>query len=129
MPSPLNPFQEKTKVLFERKQMEEELFAEKEQKTHQAIGGLKERYPRVARYDRIDFDNQIQRLVFEELSEEKTVAEKLDGSYVIKTDRKDMRGDEIWRSYILITRIETASRNMKSPPCERAIFYQLEYRA
>lgn len=34
MPSHLNPFQEKTKVLFERKQMEEELFAEKEQKTH-----------------------------------------------------------------------------------------------
>jgi hypothetical protein len=57
VPSPLNPFQEKSKVLFERKQMEEELFAEEEQKIHQAIGRLKERYPRVARYYRIDFDN------------------------------------------------------------------------
>lgn len=98
----------------------------KEPKIHQAIGRLKERYPRVARYYRIDFD---QTLVFEELSEKKAVAEKLDGSYVMKTDRKDMSDDEIWRTYILLTRVETAFRDMKSPLCERPIFHQLEHRS
>ena len=56
------------------------------------------------------------------------MAKKLDGSYVLKTDRQDLTADEIWRTYILLTRVEDAFRNLKSPLMERPIFHHLKNR-
>jgi len=97
-------------------------------KIHQAIGRLKERYPRVARYYSIEYDAGGKGVSWQEDSEKKAVAEKLDGSYVLKTDRQDLTADEIWRTYILLTRVEDAFRDMKSPLMERPIFHHLEHR-
>jgi transposase len=95
------------------------------EKIHEAIGRLKERYPRVARYYRIDYHKT---LTWEEDVEKKAVAEKLDGSYVLKTNRQDLSADEIWRTYILLTRVESAFRSLKSPLAERPIFHHLKHR-
>ncbi len=97
-------------------------------KIHQAIGRLKERYPRVARYYAIEHDADGNATHWHEESEKKTVAKKLDGSYVLKTDRQDLTADEIWRNYILLTRVEDAFRDMKSPLLERPIFHHLKHR-
>jgi transposase len=97
-------------------------------KIHEAIGRLKERYPRVARYYTIDYDADQGRLAWQHNAARKALAEKLDGSYVLKTDRHDLTADEIWRLYILLTRVESAFRAMKSPLLERPIFHQLEHR-
>ncbi len=99
-----------------------------EKKIHQAIGRLKERYPRVARYYRMDYDAAQQTLRWQEDSEKKARAGKLDGGYVLKTDRQDLRAEEIWRTYILLTRVEAAFRAMKSPLMERPLFHHLEKR-
>ena len=100
----------------------------KTEKIHQAIGRLQERYLRVARYFRIEYDAQKRNLVWQEKAEKKAIAEKLDGSYVLKTDRQDLSADEIWRTYLLLTRVERAFRDMKTPLMERPIFHQLEHR-
>ena len=100
----------------------------KAEKIHQAIGRLRERYPRVARYYRIDYDAQQKTLAWQEEGEKKVIAEKLDGGYVLKTDRQDLTADEIWRTYMLLTRVEAAFRAMKSPLMERPIFHQVEKR-
>jgi hypothetical protein len=97
-------------------------------KIHQAIGRLKERYPRVARYYRIDYAAEQKTLTWQEQGDKKAVAEKLDGGYVLKSDRQDLTADEIWRTYILLTRVEAAFRAMKSPLAERPIFHQLQHR-
>jgi transposase len=97
-------------------------------KIHQAVGRLKERYPRVARYYAIEPDLQGGTLAWREDSVNKAKAEKLDGSYVLKTDRQDLSAEEIWRTYILLTRVEDAFRDMKSPLMERPIFHQLKHR-
>jgi transposase len=97
-------------------------------KIQQAIGRLKERYPRVARYYQIGSDSAQQALWWKELAEKKAMAEKLDGSYVLKTDRQDLSGEEIWRTYMLLTRVEDAFRDMKSPLMERPIFHHLQNR-
>lgn len=89
-----------------------------EEKIQQAIGRLRKRYPRVARHYAIEYDT----------AEKKARAWKLDGSYVLKTDRQDLTADEIWRAYILLTRVEDAFRNMKSPLLERPIFHHLKNR-
>ncbi len=97
-------------------------------KIYQVIGRLQQRYPRVARYYRIDFDAEQKTLTWQEDSEKKAMAEKLDGGYVLKTDRQDLSADEIWRTYLLLTRVEAAFRAMKSPLAERPIFHHLEKR-
>ena len=100
----------------------------KAEKIHQAIGRIKERYPRVARYHRIEYDPERKQLLPYEEVEKKAIAVKLDGTYVMKTDRKDMTADEIWRTYILLTRVEDAFRDIKSPLMERPIFHHLQNR-
>jgi transposase len=97
-------------------------------KINQAIGRLKERYPRVARYFQICHDPQTATLVCELDAIKYAKAERLDGCYLIKTDRKDLSGDELWRIYTLLTRAENAFRDMKSPLAERPIFHHNERR-
>lgn len=100
----------------------------RENKIQRAIGRLLERYPRVARYYQISYDAVQKNLSWNELTDKKGTAKKLDGSYVLKTDRQDLSADEIWRTYILLTRVEDAFRDIKSPLMERPIFHHLQNR-
>jgi len=94
----------------------------------EAIGRLKERYPRVARYYVITYDAATHTVSWTEQTQKKTAARTLDGTYLLKTDRQDLADDEIWHLYILLTRVEAAFRAMKSPLMERPIFHHLEHR-
>ena len=100
----------------------------RENKIQRAIGRLLERYPRVARYYELSYDAVQKNLSWNELTNKKATAKKLDGSYVLKTDRQDLTADEIWRTYILLTRVEDAFRDIKSPLMERPIFHHLQNR-
>jgi hypothetical protein len=82
----------------------------KEPKIHEAIGRLKERYPRVARYCAIHYDAKGHSLSWTEDAEKKERAKRLDGSHLLRTDREDLTEDEIWRTYMLLTRVESAFR-------------------
>ena len=62
----------------------------KDDKIQQSIGRLMERYPRVARYYHIAYDSDQQKLSWKELADKKTLAQKLDSSYILKTDRQDL---------------------------------------
>jgi len=95
----------------------------KPEKINQAIGRLKERYPRVARYYNLSHDPQTANLVAALDPDKHAKAERLDGCYLLKTNRKDLSGDELWRIYALLTRAESAFRDMKSPLAERPIFH------
>jgi transposase len=97
-------------------------------KVYEAIGRLKERYPRVARYWQIDHDAAQHQLHFAEDRDKKQRAKSLDGTYLLKTDRKDLTAEEAWRLYILLTRVEDAFRDLKSPLSERPIFHHLQHR-
>jgi hypothetical protein len=99
-----------------------------ETKIGEAIGRLKERYPRVARYYKLDYNAEEKKFEVERDEERLSRAEQLDGSYLLKSNRKDLTADEAWRIYSLLTRAENAFRNMKSPLAERPIFHQVERR-
>jgi hypothetical protein len=165
-PSPLNPFQKKSKVRIKKikkgeltyvlcissgrvekdkaiRHKQEERFlldvgklqkrVEKgdlveDKAVSEAIGRLKERYPRVARYYKLQCDTR-RKILTCKLDEDKMrKAEILDGAYLLKTDRSDLSADEIWRIYMTLTRAEAAFRAMKSPLSERPIFHQVERR-
>ena len=94
----------------------------------EAIGRLKERYPRVARYHHLGYDAQGRQLVHEPNLERKARAELLDGGYLLRTDREDLDAEQAWLMYMTLTRAEAAFRAMKSPLAERPIFHHLEHR-
>ena len=97
-------------------------------KIGEAIGRLKERYPRVARYHSLSFNAKTRLLENEPDEKKREVAASLDGSYLLRTDRKNLSAEEAWRIYSSLTRAENAFRCMKSPLSERPIFHHLEHR-
>jgi transposase len=97
-------------------------------KIGEAIGRLKERYPRVARYHSLTFNAKTRQLENKPDEEKRKVAASLDGSYLLRTDRQDLSAEEAWRIYSSLTRAENAFRCMKSPLSERPIFHHLEHR-
>jgi len=97
-------------------------------KINQAIGRLQERYPRVARYYELSHAPDTATLVSKLDADKHRKAEHLDGCYLLKTDRKNLSGDELWRIYSLLTRAENAFRDMKSPLALPPIFHHLEAR-
>ena len=94
----------------------------------ESIGRLKERYPRVARYYSIDYDLESKQFRYRLEEEKRGRAERLDGSYLLQSDRKDLSAEEVWRIYMLLTRAEAAFRAMKTPLAERPIHHQKELR-
>ena len=97
-------------------------------KIGEAIGRIRERYPRVARYYQIAFNPTAKVLEFSVLAGKYAAAKELDGSYLLRSDRTDLDAEELWRTYILLTRAENAFCDMKSPLCLRPVFHQHERR-
>ncbi|OGL01796.1 MAG: hypothetical protein A3E31_09410 [Candidatus Rokubacteria bacterium RIFCSPHIGHO2_12_FULL_73_22] len=97
-------------------------------KIHEALGRLKERYSRVARYYALAYDDATRAVTGTPQADLQTRAQQLDGTYLLRTDRQDLSDEEIWRLYMLLTRVEAAFRAMKSPLMERPIFHHLEHR-
>jgi transposase len=98
------------------------------EQVQQSIGRLRERYSRVARYYQMEYDAAAKRFQYRLDEAKRAQAEKLDGSYLLKTDREDLSADEAWRIYILLTRAEAAFRALKSPLGERPVFHHKEGR-
>jgi transposase len=102
------------------------------------IGRLREKYPRASKLFEVEVIPAV------ELSENKSVKAKdivwrkrkpyeqysqLDGCYVLRTDREDLTDKAIWETYVMLTRIETAFRALKSSLGLRPNFHQKEDRA
>jgi transposase len=97
-------------------------------KIHEALGRLKERYPRVARYYALAYDDATRTVSGTLQADLQARAQHLDGAYLLRTDRPDLGDEEIWHLYILLTRVEGAFRALKSPLLERPIFHHFERR-
>jgi transposase len=101
------------------------------------IGRLRERYPRASKLFEVEVIHDSERsknkfatakdIVWKERN---SYAEqsKLDGCYVLRTDREDLTDKEIWETYVMLTRIETAFRALKSSLGLRPNFHQKEDR-
>ena len=90
------------------------------------IGRLRERYPRAGRYYLVDRKEGV--LEWTLKAELRARAEELDGAYFLRTSRKDMGPEEIWRTYIVLTRIESAFRDLKGTLDMRPVYHQKEIR-
>ena len=82
----------------------------------------------MARFSQVTYPDDAGQLSWQVDEAKQQRAEELDGSYLLKTSRTDLTAEDIWATYILLTRVEDAFRAMKSPLAERPIFHQLERR-
>ena len=92
---------------------------------NQRIGRVLGRHPRAARYYKVTLSGR-------ELSwspkETMKAAEENHGRYVIRSSRKELSGNEIWKTYMTLSRIEAGFRQLKSDLGLRPIYHQLEER-
>ena len=85
------------------------------------------RYPRVARYYTLQMhtDEKGQaEVTWARKDAAQQLAEELDGSYLLRTDRTDLAEAEVWKLYVLLTRIERSFRYLKSTLGIRPVFHQ-----
>lgn len=105
-------------------------------KVIEMIGRLREKYPRASKMYDVDVipeSTQTRNIKSIDIKWKKRNAyeqqDKLDGCYVLRTDRHDLTDKEIWETYVMLTRIEKAFRSMKSSLGLRPNFHQNEDRA
>jgi transposase len=102
-----------------------------QEKIQQAIGRLKERYSRVARFYSITLSNSKKTgfsLSWSRDDAKYSETESLFGCYVLRSCRDSLSADELWRLYITLTRAEDGFRCLKSSLGLRPNHHQLESR-
>jgi len=97
-------------------------------KIQQSLGRLKERHHRVSRHYELEVkpsdQNQPARVLRRRIKDPSA----LHGGYILRTSRHDLSPDEIWNTYITLTRVEYSFRCLKSDLGLRPVFHQLESR-
>jgi len=105
-------------------------------KVLEMIGRLREKYPRASKlYDvEVDADGspgaktQARAIIWNK-RDGYDIECQFDGCYVLRTDRMELTDAEIWETYVMLTRVESAFRSLKSSLGLRPNFHQNEDRA
>jgi len=98
-------------------------------KIQQRIGRIKERYPKVAKYYEIAHDAAANTLTWRR-NEHKYQRELVTtGGYILRTNRTNLTDQDIWKIYILLTKVEAAFRSLKTDLGLRPVFHQNKARA
>jgi transposase len=99
------------------------------------IGRLREKYPRASKlYDVTVVSEQTpsssDKNHATDIIWKKRVEDQLsmDGCYILRTDHMDMTDLTIWKTYVMLTRVESAFRCLKSSLGLRPVFHQIERR-
>ena len=105
-------------------------------KVIEMIGRLREKYPRASKlYDVevIPEENpgakiKAKAIIWKKRPQYDTQC-RFEGCYVLRTDRTELTDQEIWETYVMLTRVENAFRSLKSSLGLRPNFHQNEDRA
>jgi len=95
------------------------------EKIDQAVGRIRERHPRVARYYEISRDDN-DRLAWSRTDAQ--AAEALDGCYVLQVYGPELSAVDLWRQYMVLTKAEDGFRALKGQLGLRPNHHRLEHR-
>lgn len=82
-------------------------------KINQAVGRLKERHTRVARFYEINLLRNENKYFVQWCQKNLTDEIALEGCYVMKTSRTDLKDDEIWNLYMTLLKVESGFKALK----------------
>ena len=103
-------------------------------KVVEMIGRLREKYPRASKLYEVNVAadeppaTKAKAIVWKKRTHYDTQC-KFEGCYVLRTDRTELTDQEIWETYVMLTRVENAFRSLKSSLGLRPNFHQNEERA
>lgn len=105
-------------------------------KVVEMIGRLREKYPRASKlYDvQVLADESpgakvLAKAIVWTKREGYDIERRFEGCYVLRTDRTELGDTQIWQTYVMLTRVESAFRSLKSSLGLRPNFHQNEERA
>lgn len=96
------------------------------EKIAEAIGRLKERHSRVARYYDITIEEGI--VEYSRRSDAADDAERMNGNYMIRTNQADFKPAELWDLYMTLLKAEEGFRMLKGTLGLRPNYHQKEQR-
>lgn len=103
----------------------------KYEKVLERIGRLKEKYAPMGQFYRIDVtekDGKVTAIQWD-FDKQQEAEDRYNGSYFLRTTRKDLSQESIWRLYVMLTQVEDAFRSLKEELKLRPIFHQKEQRS
>jgi hypothetical protein len=98
--------------------------------TQTRLGRLRQRYQRASRFFLTELAERGGKLTLSWSLDKQALADAalLDGVYILKTDRKDLNLERFWGLYMMLSRVESSFRYLKSSLGMRPIFHHLERR-
>lgn len=100
-------------------------------KVVEMIGRLREKYPRASKLYDVEVieaprtGNKIMaRAIVWNKREQYDTQRQFEGCYVLRTDRTELTDAQIWETYVMLTRVESAFRSLKSSLGLRPNFHQ-----
>ena len=94
------------------------------------IGRLRERYPTIARFYKVDVQEEKGRVTRMgwSVDREKELETRFSGSYYIRSSRTDLDEKELWTLYMMLGQIEESFRCLKSELGLRPVFHRKDSR-
>ena len=104
--------------------------AKRYEKVLERLGRLRERYPTIARFYRVEVSHEGQKATGMkwEIEKEKELEARFSGSYYLRTNRTDLDGKELWSLYMMLGRVEDSFRALKSELGLRPVYHQKDFR-
>jgi len=81
-------------------------------KLNKEIKSLKNKYSNG--FENIKIEISAPQLLWSTIEEKKQKSVSLDGNYLLKTNRNDLNDEQIWHTYVMLTKVEKAFRNLKT---------------
>jgi transposase len=104
----------------------------KADKVLERVGRLRERWPRASRFLRVEVlratDGQASQVRWHWDQQTLRVALARDGAYLLLSDRAEWTAEQLWTTYIQLTRAEEAFRAMKSDLLLRPMWHRYAHR-
>lgn len=103
----------------------------KYKKVIERIGRLKERHSKVSRFYTINIISKDEKIVTDisyEILDDTKIKKQFSGSYYLRTSRTDLKEEEIWNIYIMLTDVEASFKGMKSELGFRPVRHQTDLR-
>jgi len=99
-------------------------------KIMERLGRLREKYPTIARYYRLDVqpDGDKVKGITWEIDQEEELQSRFSGSYYLRSSRKDLDAKELWTLYRMLNRVEDSFRCLKSELGLRPVYHQKDRR-
>ena len=97
-------------------------------KINRRIGRLEAKHHRISRYYEVSYSEKLGFLSWECKDAAYQKAIGMSGGYILKTSRKTLSDEEIWHLYIMLTKVESGFRTLKSELGLRPIYHQKKER-